>query len=179
MKISDDLLDKRFVDELYYDLLNSPWYANNIANRTSFPYGEKGTHLLMSNDIYLRQNNYTAHTSNLTPKFISLFEHLCKCFDVNLYLKQICANLQFYGQDGTFHCDGNSKHLVFILMLCNENLPNNPSGEFINKDQNKKVSFKHGRVFMFNAAELHRANAFNKKYIPRITVKFCGEIIND
>jgi|TARA_B100000085_G_scaffold96635_1_gene87714 hypothetical protein len=177
MHTLDNILDKRFVDELYYDLLKSPWYVDNIAGRYTFPYGEKGTHVLMGNDIYLRENNYTAKTTPLTSKFISLFEHLCKSFNVDLYLKQISANLQFHGSDGTFHCDGNSDHQVFILMLCNEDLPKSPGGQFINKTQNKKVSFKHGRVFTFNAAEIHRADAFNKPYIPRISVKFCGEIV--
>ncbi|SVC81619.1 uncharacterized protein METZ01_LOCUS334473, partial [marine metagenome] len=33
MEVLDDFLDKRFSDELYFDLLNGPWYASNIANR--------------------------------------------------------------------------------------------------------------------------------------------------
>ena len=108
-------------------------------------------------------------------KFIDLFEHLCNIFNINLKLKDISANLQFFGQDGTFHTDGNAKETVFILMLCNKTLAPDIGGNFINQDTNADISFKHGRVITFKANNKHKGLAFNKPYIPRISIKFVGE----
>ena len=47
MKIFDDIFDKRFLDEFTNKLRYANWYPTNISNRTTWPYGEKGTHRLL------------------------------------------------------------------------------------------------------------------------------------
>ena len=54
MNYHDNLFDKKFLDELSYKLINSAWYANNAANRKSFPKGEYGSHLLLGQLIFKR-----------------------------------------------------------------------------------------------------------------------------
>tara|TARA_R100000963_G_C4585621_1_gene64804 strand:- start:78 stop:617 length:540 start_codon:yes stop_codon:yes gene_type:complete len=179
MKYYDEILDKRFADELYRDLLTGPWFANNTANRKTFPYKEKGSHLLMGTNIYTRENDYITRTSNLAPTFIGLFEHLCKYFNLNLYLIQISANLQFFGSDGTFHRDGEDNEQVFMLFLCNEILDKKIGGQFINETRDSSVDFRHGRIIEFKASDSHKGLAFNKPYIPRISVRFYAKKINE
>tara|TARA_R100000773_G_C4219406_1_gene118001 strand:- start:2399 stop:2932 length:534 start_codon:yes stop_codon:yes gene_type:complete len=174
----DNILDKRFADELYWLLLNTPWHARNIANRNTYPYGDEGSHLFLGKQIFWKENEYDIYSEVNKQdmfKFINLFEHLCNTFNVNLKLKDISVNLQFFGQDGTFHTDGDEKETVFILMLCNKNLDQNIGGNFINQDTKEDISFKHGRVITFRANNKHKGLAFNKPYIPRISVKFVGE----
>ena len=67
------------------------------------------------------------------------------------------------------------KETVFILMLCNKTLDPDIGGNFINQDTNEDISFKHGRVITFKANNKHKGLAFNKPYIPRISIKFVGE----
>tara|TARA_B100000470_G_scaffold136970_1_gene106143 strand:+ start:1124 stop:1669 length:546 start_codon:yes stop_codon:yes gene_type:complete len=174
----DDILDKRFSDEIYFDLLNGPWYANNMANRYTYPYGEKGSHLLLGTTIYRPLSEYFSDTNlerKISVKFINIFNHLCFKLNKKLSLKSIDANLQFYGQDGTFHADGDQEDEVFILLLCNEIFDNDIGGEFINQTVGKTVKFRHGRIMNFEATDIHRGLSFNKPHIPRISVKFLGE----
>ena len=179
MKYYDDILDKRFADELYSDLLKCPWYAQNIANRHTFPYGEKGTHLLLG--ITILNLTYTVFRKDvedrIVEKFLSLFEHLCKRFNKRLQLKAIDANLQFKGLDGSFHVDGADNEEVFILLLCNEILDKESGGQFINETHNSSVDFRHGRIIEFKASDSHKGLAFNTPYLPRISVKFCAQKI--
>lgn len=174
----DNILDKRFADELYWLLLNTPWHARNIANRNTYPYGDEGTHLFLGKQIFYIENKYNIY-SDINKidmfKFIDLFEHLCIIFNTKLNLKDISVNLQFYGQDGSFHKDGEETQDVFILMLCNRNLDSDIGGNFINQNTNEDIPFKHGRVIFLNANDNHKGLAFNKPHIPRISVKFVGD----
>ena len=173
----DDILDKRFSDELYSDLLKCPWYADNIANRHTFPYGEKGTHLLLGTTILnLTYPIFKKDVEeNIVKKFLGLFEHLCQRFNKRLRLKAIDANLQFKGLDGSFHVDGADNEEAFILLLCNEILDKESGGQFINETQDSIVDFKHGRIIEFKASDSHKGLAFNTPYVPRISVKFYAQ----
>lgn len=178
MEVLDDFLDKRFSDELYFDLLNGPWYASNIANRYTYPYGEKGSHLLLGNIIWNPLNEYFSDTNlelDISFKFINTFNRLCSKLNKKLILKSIRGNLQFYGQDGTFHVDGGDDYEVFILLLHNGILDSDIGGEFINQTIDQTVKFRHGRIINFKATDTHRALSFNKPYIPRISVQFLGQ----
>ena len=95
--------------------------------------------------------------------------------NLKLKLIEISSNLQFKDMNGSTHTDGNSKQVAFILMLCEQDLPKNIGGEFIYKPDNKKVSFKHGRIIQFPADSLHAGMSFNKPNYPRISIKYVGE----
>ena len=176
----DDIFDKRFIDELYQLLINGTWKATNSANNYTWPYGEKGTHVLLGETIFIPLNKYQQRSSKTLEEqkiFLDTFDHLCKVFNDKLRLDEISTNLQFCGMDGSVHVDGLKNQIVYILMLSNNDLPNDIGGEFINTSTNSKFNFKHGRVIKLNAADKHQGLAFNKPNIPRISVKFMGSTL--
>ena len=120
MNYHDNLFDKKFLDELSYKLINSAWYANNAANRKSFPKGEYGSHLLLGQLIFKRfDNDFIEYFDDreLVETLINCFRFLCNNFKANLRLSEIATNLQFKGMNGTNHTDGNSNQHVFLLLL--------------------------------------------------------------
>jgi hypothetical protein len=90
-------------------------------------------------------------------------------------LMEISTNLQFKHMDGTLHNDGTKEQSVFILMLSNNNIVEDIGGEFFHQPTNTSVSFEHGKLIEQNGVDLHRGFAFNKPFIPRMSVKFVGE----
>ena len=179
MKIFDDVFDKKFLDDLSYRLMNSAWFANNTANSKTWPYGNKGTHLLLGELYYLRVNDDVIKMSktaeDLSHSLKDSFYHLQKISNTKLKLIEIFANLQFKDMNGTNHIDGKNDETVFILMLSNEIIDEDIGGEFIHEDTKKIVKYKYGRVIQFNANEIHRAMAFNKPNIARLSIKWVGK----
>ena len=177
MNYHDNLFDKKFLDELSYKLINSAWYANNAANRKSFPKGEYGSHLLLGQLIFKRfDNDFIEYFDDreLVETLVNCFRFLCNNFKANLRLSEIATNLQFKGMNGTNHTDGNSNQHVFLLLL-DRSTDDNKGGEFINVTRNKKVKYKYGRVIQFQADDLHRANPFNVPHVPRMSIKWVGD----
>ena len=173
IKIHDNIFDKKWVDDLaFYLSTNVSWYADNIAGRQSWPYGQIGQHRIMGRMLY-KYNNWKDIVLYKREKFLELteaFEHLAP----NIELKEIFANLQFKGMDGSFHKDGDDNYKVFILMLTCVDMNNDyPGGEFIVKD-GEIEPFKQGRIIEFYGNVLHKAMAFNQPYVPRFSMKFGG-----
>ena len=113
---------------------------------------------------------------NLCQNLINAFDHIRRISDMNMQLMEITGNLQFKDMDGSFHRDGFENQRAFILMLNNEQLPKNIGGAFIHKPTNKKVPFEAGRLIEIAANDLHRADAFNKPYFARMSIKWVGQI---
>jgi hypothetical protein len=52
VQIWDNLLDDRFLLDLDEESNSYPWTLTNIANRKSFPTGQKGSHLLWGSSLF-------------------------------------------------------------------------------------------------------------------------------
>ena len=177
LKVYDDIFDKQWCDEISTELFKEPWYANNIANRKTWPYGNKGSHLLLGTTYFDRiNNNKISYGKNitLTNNLIDAFDHIQKISNKKLRLMEIQSNLQFYEMNGTLHLDGDDQETIFILMLCNENVNEDIGGEFYHKPSDTKVSFKHGRLIEQSGIDLHQGLAFNKPHIARYSIKWRG-----
>jgi len=182
VKVHDDFFDKRYLDELSHKFsYEESWKADNIANRETWPYGEKGSHLLLGN-VYFKRNDinhiFTSENKVSTNELINMFDRICFKLKNPLMLMEIAANLQFKSMDGTFHIDGSEDQTVFVLMLSSHLIEKNMGGEFIHGPTNTIVKYKLGRIVEFKAADPHKGLAFNKPYIPRISVKFVGCKLN-
>ena len=177
LNIYDDVFDKQWLDEVSAILSKEPWYADNIANRKTWPYGNKGSHLLLGNTYFQRFSedkiNYN-NNKNFTNSLIDAFNQIKKVSNKNLKLIEISSNLQFAGMDGTLHIDGTDDHVVYILMMCNENLTENIGGEFYHKTSDTKVPFAYGRLIEQSGTDLHRGFAFDKPHIARFSIKWVG-----
>ena len=73
MKIFDDIFDKRFHDEFTNKLRYANWYPTNISNRTTWPYGEKGTHRLLGDVLFKRKSNFVSFVLVRSLSHISFF----------------------------------------------------------------------------------------------------------
>ena len=178
MKFYDDIFDQRFLFELVYKLKYNAWYADNVANRKTFPYGDKGTHQFLGQKYFIRENddqiiyNDNKQLSNI---LIDCYWAIQRFTGSNLRLAEIFSNLQYKGMDGTFHKDGSDNQKVYILMLSDE-IPDTSikdvGGEFINETFGEVAPFKFGRVIEFKASDSHKGMSFTEDNMPRISVRF-------
>ena len=83
LNIYDDVFDKQWLDEVSAILSKEPWYADNVANRKTWPYGNKGTHLLLGNTYFQRFSedkiNYN-NNKNFTNSLIDAFNQIKKVY---------------------------------------------------------------------------------------------------
>ena len=176
IKIHDDVFDKKWIDDLAFHLsTNVSWIADNIAGRNTWPYGHQGTHRLMGRFFY-KYNDWKdiiIYQKDCFKDLANAIEHL----NPNLELREIFANIQFMGMNGSFHVDGDNgdpNYKIYIMMLTCDNLPNeNIGGEFIVKDGDV-VPFKQGRIIEFAGDIIHKGMAFNIPNTPRFSIKFGG-----
>tara|TARA_R100000664_G_scaffold33441_1_gene50560 strand:+ start:103 stop:648 length:546 start_codon:yes stop_codon:yes gene_type:complete len=179
LQIYDDVFDKQWLDEISLTLSKEPWYSDNIANRKTWPYGNKGTHLLLGNSYFQRINDdkidYNTN-KNLSNSLIDAFTQIKKIANKELKLIEISSNLQFNGMDGTLHTDGTKDHMVYILMLCNEIFFENMGGEFYHQTSDTKVPFVYGRLIEQSGTDLHQGLSFNKSHVARFSIKWVGAI---
>ena len=183
MRILDEIFDDRFLVDLVHRLNHTSWYPNNIANRNTWPYGDKGTHKLLGHTFFYRKNLDIIEYStdiNLSYQLIDSFYTVSSSFKRNLFLQQISGNLQFAGMDGTNHIDGrgfgeDGKNVYsYILMLGDGLTDSNDGGEFINETLGESVSYKLGRVIEIYSDEVHRGNSFRTPNRCRYSIKFTG-----
>lgn len=178
MKYLDDIFDKRFSDELSHKLRLCNWEATNVANRFSWPYGVKGTHILLGISFFECLDEYKYHyydDKQFSFRLIDAFKQITKRFDRKLTLTEISANLQFKGMDGTLHTDGGDDEFAYIYMLSDDIIFQDYGGEFYNKTHENAVPFLHGRVIEIKASDLHCGMAFNKDNMCRFSIKFVGK----
>ena len=177
----DDVFDLLWSTEIAHKLVKAPWYPNNTANRKGWPYFEKGSHTFFGKLFFKKYNaydiQYDPHDNELNFTLINAFGHILKYFQMNANLTTIDGNLQFKGMDGSTHVDGPDNQVVFILMLCSQDLPDKIGGEFIHLPSKKKIPFKHGRLIKMRASDPHYAKAFNKPNFSRISIKWTGDLI--
>ena len=177
LKIYDNVFDKFWLDQISDTLINQRWKCNNVANRETWPYGNKGSHMIMGNVYFKRINNneiYYDENLELTKTFINAFDAI-QNKSQKMILNQISANLQFCNMDGSYHIDGEGDDCVFILMLANEHVDEDIGGDFFHKTTETNVPFKYGRLIEQNGLDVHKASAFNKPNIARMSIKWVGK----
>ena len=183
MRVFDNVFDKRFLDEFSHKLRYTTWKVSNTANRTTWPYGEKGTHRLLGDMLFNRKSiDIIEYNDDLELSYsaIEMFYAIQAHSKRRLYLEQIATNCQFMGMDGTNHTDvidSKAKEYSFILMLCDEIIDDNQGGEFINQTLEETVPFRYGRVIEFETHQLHRGMAFKIPNVARYSLKFVGKEI--
>ena len=180
VKIHRDVFDKKWLDDISHTLMHEPWHADNIANIKTWPYGEKGTHLLLGNTYFLRKNDDKISyglNNLLTDNLIASFQAIQNKVRRKMRLMEISTNLQFKDMNGTLHTDGSSSQSVFILMLTNEHISKDIGGEFFHQPTNKYISFEYGKLIEQNGEDLHKGLAFTEPYIARLSIKYVGENI--
>lgn len=184
VKIWDDLLDDRFLLDLDEESNYYNWNLTNIANRYSFPHGNKGSHLIFGVNFDV---NYKV-PENLT----SLYKHLeTYLLQDKFNLNHIQLNLQTMGLNGTAHYDGTNKDYTLMVFI-NYKWNKEWGGEFqllesiFEEDLNpnfldieslknsnhtetilKSIDYKPGRIILFPGDIAHRGLAPNKPYIFR------------
>ena len=175
--VHDGFFDKRYLDEISDRLVKTPWYATNVANANTWPYGELGTHRLLGSSIFFRYENGRIKYNNdefLVNNLIKTFEHICFRLNKKMIFDEISCNLQFKNMDGTSHTDGKENQTAFILMLSNEYINEDMGGEFVHIPSNSTIKFKQGRLIEFNASDPHKGLAFNISHACRFSIKFVG-----
>ena len=178
MRVFDNIFDRRYLDELVSKLSHSPWYPNNIANRSTWPYGETGSHCIFGEQFFERKSldiiNYGSNVA-LSHELIDCFYAITRKAEKNLVLQEIAGNLQFAGMNGSDHRDtlGGITDDIFSYILMLSADPGT-GGAFVNETENKVIPFKHGRGNEIEGHAVHRGLAFETEHKPRYSVKFVG-----
>tara|TARA_B100000902_G_scaffold26836_1_gene32325 strand:+ start:162 stop:743 length:582 start_codon:yes stop_codon:yes gene_type:complete len=178
--IVDDLFDMQFLSDLEEVILEIPIHTTNTANPQSFPLGLVGSHRLFGTDIFVRENiNRTTKLHAEAEKFFDAFEIIDEhLFEVPVYLRRIDLNLQYYGQDGTPHTDGEG---LTVMIMNNTRWDKEWGGQFqlVEVDDHHKVTkiieeveYKPGRILMFPGHIPHRGLAPTNPYVYRYSTVF-------
>ena len=181
MQFLDNVFDKKCSDEVAHELKDIAWKPGNVANRVSWPYGYRGSHLLLGANFFrIIDSNKIIYNQDieLSFKLIDAFNVIADSFNRNISLREISANLQFKEMNGSLHTDGNQNQFAYIYMLANDYLPSDVGGEFYNDTTKESVPFVHGRLIEIQANDLHCGKAFNVSRLGRYSIKFLGEIVN-
>lgn len=178
--VIDDFFDAEFLAKLESKLLDIPVYSTNVANATSFPAGNVGSHRLFGVDIFAREsvNRVDAlhkDASTFFDAFDLIEQHLFA--GVPVFLKRIDINLQYYGQDGTGHKDGSDDSDVTVMIMNNTRWKSEWGGQFqILGDDRETIVEEHeyipGRVLIFPGKLWHRGLAPLTPYGYRYTTVF-------
>ena len=93
-QIIDGMFDEIYIHQLDAMIRDIPMCCNNIANRSTWPFGQEGSHRLMGEILFDRKslNNITILHSSV-KNFFELFEQIEKKLKTNFYLSQISLNV--------------------------------------------------------------------------------------
>ena len=90
-------------------------------------------------------------------------------------LERINTNIQFPGQEGTYHFDGNTYMYTLIVMVC-EGWESQWGGDFVcvdEKDNHEIVPYRPNRGVLFKADYKHRGSSPNQfSWLERKTIAF-------
>jgi hypothetical protein len=180
-EVFDNWFDKRFVcelsDRITHNLTDIKF--NNIANINTWPYGNKGSHMLMGCTIFKRESlNRTSVLHEQAPAFFNIFETIEKNLNIKYYLKDIAINIQHSGCNGTSHIDGMHEEQT-IMLMSNSEWDTKWGGQFqvLNNDESSVIEehdYVPGRLIIFPSHVPHRGLGPSEKYpyIYRHTVVF-------
>lgn len=184
--VFDGMFDSLYLYELFYNVIQPmPINFTNIANRTTSPYGHKGSHCLLGASVFRRTsiNDIQEFDSQYYSHFYEMFELITGKLDVNFYLSAITTNVQPYGIDGTTHTDANEDEddEYTILVMTNPEWKKEWGGQFqliepSTAGKSNIVIEEHeyvpGRVLVIPSQHPHRGLSPTEKYIYRTSVVF-------
>ena len=184
--VLDDCFDPRFVYEIDDMTDRLPMVITNIANRSTYPYGTRGSHKLIGSNLFTRKDEY--NVVNECPKeILGIYQHTINSlipnedggYGVNVELTGISLNCQPMGQDGTPHVDGRLNSCDKTLMyFANSEWDKKLAAPFQILDPDTKevireIDFVPGRLIYFDAGLLHRGLApKNVPYVYRKSIVY-------
>ena len=178
LQIWDNIIDDRFLLDFDEESNVYPWNLNNTANRKSYPYGNKGSHVFWGH----RFNNDNCPDYILGLSKFLLEEVIQKPYKIST----IDFNAQSMGQDGTCHLDnsfgtGERSLMVFFTYKWKEEW----GGDFqlleaYDNDSKvvKSIKYIPGRVVFFDGNIPHRGLAPLEPYVMRKSLVFRLSPIN-
>tara|TARA_R110000803_G_scaffold56812_1_gene114241 strand:- start:1133 stop:1702 length:570 start_codon:yes stop_codon:yes gene_type:complete len=173
VQVWDNYLDDGFLVNLDEDSNHYSWQLNNVANRKSFPYKRKGSHLFWSSGFPSLEKS---------PKNISnLYNFIIKeVVQSSFNLEGIMLNGQSLGQNGTTHIDNyyNDGYRTLMVFI-NHKWQKEWGGEFQlleEIDNNSKIiktiEYIPGRIIIFDGNIPHRGLSPIEPYILRKSLIF-------
>ena len=184
--VFDGLFDTLYLYEFFYNVMQPlPINFTNIANRSTSPYGFKGSHCLLGTTIFNRKsiNDIGDFDEKYFHKFYEMFDIITNKLNMDFYLSAITTNTQPYGIDGTTHMDAGEDEddEYTILVMTNPEWKKEWGGQFQLIDpstagKSNRVIEEHeyvpGRVVIVPSNHPHRGLAPTEKYIYRTSVVF-------
>ena len=153
IEVIDNYFPDWLVKNVSQDLELYPVTYTNSSNLNGFEYPTTffGNTLLVDDNL----------TGNNNWWFISYFNQciyndICKKYNIN-HCVRILLNGQVPTLNGTFHRDADNKEYLSVIYM-----GHGTSGDTV--FETEKVSFKEGRLVIFNANTLHRGDAPTEGY---------------
>ena len=177
-KVIDGLFDDIYIHQLDALIRDIPLCSNNIANRSTWPFGQEGTHRLLGQILFDRKSiNRITVLHESVSTFFDVFEMIEDKLQTKFYLSQISLNVQHTGCDGTTHCDSNNPNDFTIMIMTNSKWEQSWGGQFQLTSNDGSVvieehEYKPGRLIVIPSTHPHRGLGPTEKYIYRSTVVF-------
>ena len=180
LTIWDNIIDDRFILDLDEESNHYSWSLNNNANRHSFPYNKKGSHLIWGSGFPL--DKVPPNIFNLGNFLLTEIKNV---LHLDYSIHKIQLNGQSMGQNGTVHIDSlvNSNERTLMVFI-NYKWKKEWGGEFqLLKEYSdkseiiKSIEYISGRVLLFDGSIPHRGlgplvpNGFRKSLIYRLSKK--------
>ena len=174
-KVFDNLFDGMYLHQIEQHVSEIPLYANNVANRTTWPYGTKGSHKLFGDILFQRESlNSIKKYSKYAEPFFEILEHIEEELKTNFFLHAISLNVQHEGCDGTTHRDSANSNDFTILMMTNAEWNSSWGGQFQLTTMDGNVVEEHeyvpGRVIVLPSEHPHRGLGPTEAYVYRSSV---------
>lgn len=176
-KVYDDIFDDLYIhqiDAMMRD--NVAVYPNNVANRTTWPYGNVGSHRLLGRVVFDRKTlNRITILHSTAQTFFDMFEQIESKMQRQFYLNQIQVNLQHTGCDGTTHIDSDNPNDLTIMVMTTPKWEKDWGGEFQLMSEDgvvEEYEYKPGRVLVIPSNHPHRGLGPTQEYIYRTTVVY-------
>jgi hypothetical protein len=181
-ELFDNIFDPLYIHETYSSILDIPVSPNNVANRTTRPYGTQGSHRLFGKTIFDRKdiNRVEILDSAYSQLFFDMYEYIEDAIGIKFYLSSISLNVQHTNCDGTPHIDSdkNDDDEYTILVMTNAKWEKEWGGEFqiLNEENLNEVVEEYdyipGRVILLPSNRHHRGLGPKGTYQYRTSVVF-------
>ena len=185
-EVYDNKFDPKYLHDIFATLQGKLRYrACNVANATTWPYHQEGSHRLFGSTIFARHHpNIISYLDNENaPTSFKMFEFLCRIKNLDstrVYLNRIDVNLQHSGCDGTLHIDSNgptdrSQHTIMVMP--NPIWEKEWGGKFqiFSEDRSEMLEeyeYVPGRIIVFPSHYPHRGLGPTKEYMYRYSIVF-------
>ncbi len=175
--VIDDLFDQVYIHQIDALTKDIPLCTNNIANRSTYPFGTVGTHRLLGQILFNRDDINTITT--LKPEcdeFFRILKVIEKHLKAYFYCSQITMNVQHSGCDGTTHVDSPDPNDYTILLFTCGTWKQEWGGQFQLCTPDGEVVEEHeyipGRVILVPSKHPHRGLGPTEPYVYRSSVAF-------